>query len=128
MPRRRSTWSRCTEMSRFAYAAVDSAASAPQLKFRLLAEVDVTSSTLYCTTGANFIYALSNTYSPVGPLGGVEPIQEASDMFPRAIRLWLRAVGSADLAEAMTENLFNKSVRLRRCFLTDSMTLVATPE
>ena len=115
-------------MSRFAYAAVDSASQAQQLKFRLLAEVTMTSTTVYACTGINYIYALSNTYSPVGPFGGMDPIQEATDMFPRAIRLWLRAVGSADLVEPMTENLFNKSVKLRRAFLTDSMTLVATPE
>lgn len=115
-------------MSRDTVTSVTSAAAAPQVRFRLLAEIAVTSSTLYCATGDKFIYSGSNTYSPVGPLGGISPIKESADGQPRGCTLWLRAVSSVDLREPLSEAIFNKSVRLYRAFLSDSYTVVGTPQ
>jgi len=115
-------------MSRDTVASVTSAAAAPQLRFRLLAEVAVTSSTLYACTGDKFIFSGSNTYSPIGILGGISPIKESADGRPRGCTLWLRAVSSTDLREPLSEALFNKTVRLFRTFLSDSYTIVGTPQ
>lgn len=115
-------------MSRDTVSSVTSAAAAAQLRFRLLAEIDVTSSTMYCVTGDQFIYSGSNTYSPVGGLGGISPIKESADGRPRGCTLWLRAVSSVDLREPLSEALFNKRVRLYRTFLSDSYTIVGTPQ
>lgn len=115
-------------MTRIAWAAAQSASAAPQLKFRVLVDFQVTSSTLHCCTGVNQINWAGTIYSPVGNLGGMEQVTEAGDLFPRAIRLWLAAVTSAQLYEPLSENLFNKKVKLYRAFLNDGNTLVATPE
>jgi uncharacterized membrane protein YgcG len=79
-------------------------------------------------TGNNFIVFNGNTYSPVGLLGGAEKIQEDVDIFPRAVRLWFSAVNTSQIQDVLTENMFNRPVRLYRTFLTDSFTNVATPE
>ena len=115
-------------MGRDTVASVTSANAAPQIHWAMLAKINLTSTTLYMTTGTRFIYDGVNTYTPVGGLGGVEPIIEESTLFPRALKIWMSAVGSANLAEPMSENLFNKPVRMYRCTLTGSMTIVGTPQ
>ena len=115
-------------MTRDSSTTVTSASYAEQLRYHLLAEIDVRSSTLYLCTGNRFIYASPYTYSPGGGLGGVEAVREESDVFPRAVTMWLTAVGSSALSEPISEQLFNKSVKLYRTFLTDSLTVVDTPQ
>jgi hypothetical protein len=116
-------------MTRYISSSMESASEQPLVQFRLLAQIDVRSSTIYACTGGNFIAVGANTYSPVGHLGGVESIKEESDVFPRGVRLWLCAVGTANLAEPLSEELFNKSVRLYRTFIdVNSYSSVSTPE
>lgn len=116
-------------MTRFAYAAVTSAAASPQLAYRQLVDIGVTSGTVYACTGGQYIYALGNTYSPVGPLGGIDPIQEESDPFPRSVRMWLSAVDSSTLYEPLREDMFGRTVVVRHAYLNpELLTLVATPE
>lgn len=114
-------------MSRDTVASVTSAASLPQLRFRLLANIVVSSETYYCATGDRFIFS-AQTYSPVGPLGGISSIKEESDIFPRGVTMWLRAISSVDLAPPLAEDLFNKSVKLFRAFIAADNTLVGTPQ
>lgn len=116
-------------MTRFAYSASNSAAALPQLAYRQLVEVGVTSGTLYCCTGAQFLYTLGNTYTPVGPFGGIEPIQEESDPFPRSVRGWLSAVDSASMYEPLREDMFGRNFVVRHVYLNpDDFTTVTTPE
>jgi hypothetical protein len=116
-------------MSRNLSAAVTSISQLPTVQYRLLCEVDSLSTgmTRACT-GQNFIVFNGNTYSPIGTLGGIEKIQEDADIYPRAVRMFFSAVNTAQIQDVLTENLFNRPVRIYRTFLTESFTNVATPE
>lgn len=116
-------------MSRDLGAAVTSAAQLGTVQYRWLVEVDSLSTgmTRACT-GYQFVTFNGNTYSPVGNLGGAEKIQEDADVFPRAVRLWFAAVSTTQIQDVLTENMFNRPVRIYRTFLTDSYTNVSTPE
>lgn len=116
-------------MSRNLSSAVTSISQLPQVQFRMLCEVDSLSTgmTRACT-GYNFIIFNGNTYSPIGHLGGAEKIQEDADIYPRAVRLWFSAVNTSQIPDVLSENLFNRPVRIYRTFMTDSFTNVATPE
>lgn len=122
-------------MTRHAYAAAESASAATNLQYRLLVDVGVTSGFVYACTGMQYFRSdmanmhSANTYSPVGKFGGIEPIEDDSDLSPSTMRLWLQAVGSADVFEASREDMFNRPVVIRRAFL-DPMTdaIVSTPE
>lgn len=116
-------------MSRNTYAATTSASNENTLKFRFLLDIDsYAAGPVRACTGGNFITVGATTYTPVGYLGGLEPIKEESDVFPRAIRCWLAAVNTAAIQDVISESAYNKPARLYRCFLTQSMTLVNTPE
>lgn len=116
-------------MSRNLTAAVTSIAQLPTVQYRWLCEVDSLSTgmTRACT-GYQFLVFNGNTYAPVGNLGGAEKIQEDTDTFPRAVRLWFAAVSTTQIQDVLNENMFNRPVRIYRTFLTDSYTNVATPE
>lgn len=114
---------------RFASAAANSAAHDYLMRYRQLVELGVTSSTLYLCNGTEFLYSLGNTYSPVGGFGGIEAIDEAAGGGARAIRAWMRAVGSADLYEPLREDMFNRPMIVRHGFLnTASDAFVSSPE
>lgn len=116
-------------MSRNLSAAVTSISQLESIRYRILCEVySLTTGTTRACTGNNYVSFNSNTYLPIGKLGGVDPIQEESDVFPRAAKLWFTAVNSANVVDVLTENMFGKPVSLYRTFLTDSYTCVATPE
>jgi len=96
---------------------------------RQLVDVGVTSGTIYACNGYRFLYAMGNTYTPVGVLGGIEPIQEESDPFPRGLKLWLAAVNSSQLYEPLREDMFNRTVKVWEAFLDpDTFALSNTPE
>lgn len=115
-------------MTRFVYASAESSSQEPTVRFRVLADVTFTGTTARLCSGITPVAWGVNTYSPIGMFGGVEAVQEDSTPFPRAVRLWLSAVGSAQMSEALTENLFNKPVKLYRAFLNTGNTFVSTPE
>jgi hypothetical protein len=116
-------------MSRDLSAAVTSAAQLPTVQYRWLCEVDsLSTGTTRACTGYQFLVFNGNTYSPVGHLGGAEKIQEDTEAFPRATRLWFSAVNTSQIQDVLNENMFNRPVRIYRTFLTDSFTNVATPE
>lgn len=116
-------------MSRNLSAAVTSISQLSTVRYRLLCEVySLTGGTTRACTGNNFVVFNGNTYSPVGKLGGLDPIQEESDVFPRSCKLWFAAVNTTAIQDVLSENMFRKPVVLYRTFLTDSYTCVATPE
>lgn len=116
-------------MSRNTTAAVTSASAEHRLRYRVLFEIhSLATGTLQACTGNNYIAVGANTYSPVGAMGGVESIQEEHDGFPRALRAWISIVNSDAMSAALGETLFKKRVDAYRCFLTDSYTVVGTPQ
>ena len=116
-------------MTRFAYAAAQSASTEETVQFRLFADVTFTTTMIRACTGVTPIVWGVNTYSAIGAFGGLDKVQEDAEPFPRAVRLWMSAVGSAQMTEPLTEQLFNKPVKLYRGFLdTAKGTLVSTPE
>lgn len=117
-------------MSRDLQAAVTSAAAAPDVRFRLLVEVHSLNlgGVTRAVNGYNFVTFNGNTYSPVGNLGGIEPIQEESDVFARQVRMWFAAVDSSQVADVLGESMFNCPIKIMRAFLTHSLTLVASAE
>lgn len=116
-------------MTRFSSTSHQALSEGPQVAYRTLVDIGVTSSTLYACNGYQYIYAMGNTYSPVGGYGGIEPIQEESDPFPRGQKLWMKAVNSSDLYEPLREDMFNRPVKIYDAFL-DPQTLacVHTPD
>lgn len=116
-------------MSRNLSAAVTSISQLPNVQYRLLCEVDSLSAGMVrACNGMSFITFNGNTYTPMGHLGGVEKIQEDSDVFPRAVRMWFAAISSTQIQDVLAESMFNKPVRIYRTFLTDSQTIVASAE
>lgn len=116
-------------MSRFLSSSQQTLSEAETLAFRQLADIGVTSGTIYACSGYRYLFAMGNTYIPVGVLGGVDPIQEESDPFPRGIKMWLAAVDSSDLYEPLREDMFNRPVKLWEAFLDpDTFALSNTPE
>lgn len=117
-------------MSRDTSAAVTSANAAPAINWCIMADIGVTSQTLYACTGDKFIVSGGNTYSPVGYLGGVEPVQEDADVFPRGMKLWVALISSSALYEAMSEHIFNRNVSVYRATLnpSSSYAVVGTPQ
>ena len=115
-------------MTRDTVTSVTSAAAAPQLRYRVLVDLLLDSGTQRVCSGNQPILVGTIGYTPVGGFGGIETVQEESDVFPRAVRLWVTAVSSVNLAEAMSEDMFNRTVRVYRSFLNDQYTLVGTPQ
>jgi hypothetical protein len=117
-------------MSRDTSAAVTSANAAAQISWSILADIGVTSTTVYACTGDKYLTSGGNTYSPVGNLGGVEPVQEDADTFPRGMKMWCALVSSQSVYEAMAEHLFNRSVSMYRAVLNpaSAYTVVGTPQ
>lgn len=113
-------------MSRHTTAAVDSALSLPEISWALMADIAVSSSTVYVCTGNRFIYS-ANTYSPVGNFGTIEPIREESDAFPRGLKMTVALVSSQAIYEAFNEQLFNKNVTMYKTVLQNG-TIVGTPD
>lgn len=116
-------------MTRFLSSSQQAYSEGERFAFRQLADIGVTSGTLYACTGYRYLYAMGNTYTPVGVLGGVEAIQEESDPFPRGLKLWLAAVDSSQLYEPLREDMFNRDVKLWEVYLDpDTFVLSNTPE
>ena len=118
-------------MTRWLSNSQQSLAELELLAFRQLVELGVTSGTLYACSGKQYIYSpqLGNTYTPVAGLGGIDPIKEESDPFPRELRLWMAAVNSSDLYEPLREDMFNRPVRVYETLLDpDTFACVHTPE
>lgn len=116
-------------MTRFLSSSQQTLSEAETLMFRQLVDVGVTSGTIYACTGYRYLFAMGNTYTPVGILGGLEPIQEESDPFPRGLRLWLAAVNSSQLYEPLREDMFNRPVNVYEAFLDpETFALTSTPE
>jgi hypothetical protein len=109
-------------------AAVGSYMSEAQIGLRILAHVNVTSSTLYLQTGVGYLSVGTYNYGGIGKFGGVERIKDDLEKFSPGVKLWLTAVPSSDLlAEVGTEMLFNKEVLLYRAFIRNGA-VVNTPE
>jgi hypothetical protein len=109
-------------------AAVESASQPGQIRLRIAAHVDSVSTPLRLVTGGNYIYTGTNTYTPIGGMATIDPVQEDTDIFPRAIRVKLAATNSAQVVDLAAENLYNKPVTLYRMVLTDALTVVDTPQ
>lgn len=116
-------------MSRNTDAAVTSASQFATQRFRLLVNVQsLTTGTFYACTGDRFIYTMGNTYSPIGHLGGIAPIQEDSDPFPRGVRAWISLVNTAAVTDALAESLYRKPGIVHRLLLSNSYTVQGTPQ
>lgn len=116
-------------MSRFLSSSQQAYSEREQFLFRQLVDVGVTSGTVYACNGYRYLYAMGNTYTPVGALGGLEPVREESDPFPRGVKLWLSAVNSSNLYEPLREDMFNRPVKIWEVFLDpESYAMANTPE
>jgi hypothetical protein len=116
-------------MSRFLSSSQQAYSERDTFAFRQLVDLGVTSGTIYACNGYRYLFAMGNTYTPVGVLGGIEPIQEESDPFPRGLKLWLAAINSSQLYEPLREDMFNRPVKVWEAFLDpDTFALSNTPE
>ena len=116
-------------MSRFLSNSQQALSEMETFALRILVDVGVTSGTVYACSGYRYLFAMGNTYTPVGVFGGIEPIQEESDPFPRGLKLWLSAVNSSQLYEPLREDMFNRPVKVWEAFLDpETYALSNTPE
>lgn len=118
-------------MTRTLDASVNSYLSEPEIRFLVLCEIDsLSAGTLRASNGIGWLMVGANTYGGVGDFGGLEPVKESSDEQPQGLKITLGAVTSSTLLiESINENLFNKPIRLYRCFFNqNSQSVVNTPE
>lgn len=117
-------------MTRFVSSSMEALSQLDQIMPRVLVDVEVSFGTyVYACDGVRPLYALGNTYTPVGPFGGVDNMREDSDPYPSTLRLWLSAVGSSSVYASGAEAMFNNDVRVYRTFLdTATEAQVSTPE
>lgn len=113
-------------MPRTSSSNVSSYLSEPELQVRLLARVTFTSTTMRLHTGVGTLTVGATHYDGIGNFGGIDRIAEA-DGRPAGVKMWLSAVHSASLSEAITESLFNKSVSIYRAWMRDGA-VVNTPQ
>jgi len=115
-------------MTRTYAASVNSYLTEPNLELRVLADVTFTSTVARMWTGVGTLMVNNSVhYDGVGTLGGVDRFSESGDGAMQPIKLWLSAVNSSALSEAITESLFGKSVVLKRAWVNNG-TIVNTPE
>lgn len=116
-------------MSRYFSANQQSLSAQDVVAFRQLADIGTTSGTLYACNGYRYLFAFGNTYTPVGALGGIEPIQEESDPFPRGLKMWLAAVNSSEIYEPLRSDMANRPVKVYEVFLDpNDFSMPNTPE
>lgn len=116
-------------MTRTLAAAVNSYLAEPTITFFTLADFTLVGGTLRVFNGAGYLMVGANTYTGIGDLGGVEAIKEDAASFQTGVKVWISALNSSALYEAMNEQLFNRDVKLYRClYNTNSMTVVNTAE
>jgi hypothetical protein len=116
-------------VTRFLSTSQQALAEQETFLLRQLVDIGVTSGTIYACNGYRYLFTMGNTYTPVGVLGGLEPIQEESDPFPRGLKLWLAAVNSSQLYEPLREDMFNRPVKVWEAFLDpETFALSNTPE
>jgi hypothetical protein len=122
-------------VTRFTSTSMEALSGQDLMAFRLLANIGVTSGSVYFCTGRQFLYFAGNTYTPVGGLGEVSAIEEESDGYPRDITMKLcgvntfAATGSISLYEPLREDMFNRPVLFYRAFLDpQTLTMTTTPE
>ena len=114
-------------MTRTYTAAVNSYLSEPVHELKLLADITFTNTTMRVWTGVGSLMVGATHYDGVGHFGGIERVSENPNNFTAPVKMWLTAVDSANLSEALSERLFGKAVVIRRCWLNDR-TVVNTPE
>lgn len=116
-------------MTRTLAASVNSYTAQPTVTLFTLAELSLVGGTLRVFNGAGYLYTGVNTYTGIGDFGGVEPIKEDAGNFPSGLKMWISAVNSSALYEAVNERLFNRDVKLYRCWYNPaSLAIVNTPE
>lgn len=122
-------------MTRYDSSSLQAMAEESLVAFRLLFDVGVTSGELHFITGKHATFYNGSTYTPVGGLGFVGPIQEDVEGVPKDITFGicgvntLAMVASFSLYEPLQEHMLNRPVRVYRQFLdTSNFTAVHTPE
>lgn len=116
-------------MTRTLDATVNSYTSLPSQTFYTLVELELVGGTLRAYNGAGYLNVGVNTYTGVGDFGGIEQIKESADSFSQGLKLWVSAINSSALYEAVNERLFNREVRIYRCWYDpSSLSVVNTPE
>lgn len=116
-------------MTRTLDASVTSYVAQPTQTFLTLAHIELVGGTLKVHNGAGYLMVGVNTYMGVGDFGGLEPIKESADSFSQGFKLWISALNSAALYEAVNERLFNREIKLYRCWYDpSSLMVVNTPE
>ena len=108
-------------MTRYDSSSMQAMAEESLIAFRFLMDVGVTSGTLHFVTGKHATVYNSNTYTPVGGFGYIQPIQEDGDAVPHDLVFGLCGVntlaamypGSFSLYEPLQEHMLNRPVKVR---------------
>lgn len=108
--------------------------SAPQLAaiqanrvgLAILAELQFVSYTVYVWSGLGPFFYNGNTYTGVGILGKISPIQETNDVVATGMSLTLSSISEADLElpDIQANMSLNNGVTVSLCLLDDSRNLI----
>jgi len=114
-------------MTRNYTASVGSYLSEPVIEMRTLADITFTNTTMRLHTGVGSFMVGATHYDGIGAFGGVEKVTENAESYTPSVKVWLSAVNSSVMSEAISESLFGKDVTIKRAW-TNNGTLVNTPE
>lgn len=115
-------------MSRGLAAANVTASIANHVRPILFVELQFGSGTVYLHNAVGSYVWGSQTWSGIGDLGAVSPIEEGDDLTPFAVRLTLSGISSSLLTTAQGVQIFNKRVRIYIGFIGEDGALVTTPD
>lgn len=116
-------------MTRWIQAANAAETAKNQICLLAFVELALPSGTLYLHTGYGTITSGGHDYLGMGSIGSIDPIREEADPFPRTVKMTLSGIDSTLVTAAMSEQMFNRSVTLKRGFLDITAgTLVAPIE
>lgn len=115
-------------MTRFVSSSNQTAAAAAHMTLTEFVDLEYDSGTIrFCNAPIDITFA-SNTYLGLGEFGGIERVMEATAIEPRSMKLTLSGLDAALITDTLTEDYFNRTVRLYQGWLDEDYVLIADPE
>lgn len=115
-------------MTRFAAAALETAAEQPHVPYVIFADLDFVSGHVRLNSSDRALEFGGNVYLGGGELVGMGEVVESAALNPEKISLTLSGVDNALIAKVLTESYHGRSATLYMSYLGADGALVATPE
>lgn len=115
-------------MTRFAAAALETAAEQPHVPYVIFADLDFVSGHVRLNSSDRALEFGGNVYLGGGELVGMGEVVESAALNPEKISLTLSGVDNALIAKVLTESYHGRSATLYMSYIGNDGALVATPE